>query len=221
VRDVGGLVEDAAGTLLAGFGCTVEIHDADDLIPKFSSEAAERKFWEKNDSSNYLDWMRTWLSEDAAAPMCSSRPERRAQFAPPCASYGAESTGEWGGGKTRPCCQNLCCTLTSVMNKVSYTGSEQGARQDFYLMRSSTYDFKAAKQTVSVTINSDLYAQAKASGSTPRKSPKRRSPTKLPDTRPSAFKGEIQQDLQALDAYEAEHGSFAEMVPRTLPGGRC
>jgi predicted DNA binding CopG/RHH family protein len=25
-------------------------------IPKFSSEAAERMFWEKNDSSNYLDW---------------------------------------------------------------------------------------------------------------------------------------------------------------------
>jgi predicted DNA binding CopG/RHH family protein len=25
-------------------------------ILKFSSEAAERAFWEKNDSSNYLDW---------------------------------------------------------------------------------------------------------------------------------------------------------------------
>lgn len=28
-------------------------------------------------------------------------------------------------------------------------------------MRSSLYDLKATKQTVSVTINSDLYAQAK------------------------------------------------------------
>jgi CopG antitoxin of type II toxin-antitoxin system len=27
-------------------------------IPKFSSEAAERTFWEKNDSSKYLDWSR-------------------------------------------------------------------------------------------------------------------------------------------------------------------
>lgn len=26
------------------------------LIPKFSSEAEERTFWENNDSSDYLDW---------------------------------------------------------------------------------------------------------------------------------------------------------------------
>jgi predicted DNA binding CopG/RHH family protein len=25
-------------------------------IPKFSNEAAERAFWEKNDSTEYLDW---------------------------------------------------------------------------------------------------------------------------------------------------------------------
>ena len=25
-------------------------------IPKFSSEAEERKFWQQNDSSEYLDW---------------------------------------------------------------------------------------------------------------------------------------------------------------------
>ena len=25
-------------------------------IPKFANEAAERAFWEKNDSTNYLDW---------------------------------------------------------------------------------------------------------------------------------------------------------------------
>ena len=25
-------------------------------IPKFSNEAAERAFWEKNDSAEYLDW---------------------------------------------------------------------------------------------------------------------------------------------------------------------
>jgi predicted DNA binding CopG/RHH family protein len=26
------------------------------IIPKFSSEAAERKFWERTDSAEYLDW---------------------------------------------------------------------------------------------------------------------------------------------------------------------
>ena len=25
-------------------------------IPKFTSEAQERKFWEKNDSTEYVDW---------------------------------------------------------------------------------------------------------------------------------------------------------------------
>lgn len=25
-------------------------------IPKFASEAAEKAFWEKNDSTNYIDW---------------------------------------------------------------------------------------------------------------------------------------------------------------------
>jgi predicted DNA binding CopG/RHH family protein len=31
-------------------------------IPKFSSEAAEGKFWEKNDSSNYLDWSKAQVA---------------------------------------------------------------------------------------------------------------------------------------------------------------
>ena len=31
-------------------------------IPKFSSEAAERKFWEKNDSSKYLDWSKAQIA---------------------------------------------------------------------------------------------------------------------------------------------------------------
>ena len=27
-------------------------------IPKFTSEAQERKFWEKNDSTEYVDWLK-------------------------------------------------------------------------------------------------------------------------------------------------------------------
>ena len=30
-------------------------------IPKFANEAAERAFWEKNDSSGYLDWSKAQL----------------------------------------------------------------------------------------------------------------------------------------------------------------
>ena len=32
------------------------------LIPKFASEAAERAFWEKNDSTGYLDWKKAQLT---------------------------------------------------------------------------------------------------------------------------------------------------------------
>jgi predicted DNA binding CopG/RHH family protein len=31
-------------------------------IPKFSSEAAERAFWEKNDSTQYLDWSKAQVA---------------------------------------------------------------------------------------------------------------------------------------------------------------
>jgi predicted DNA binding CopG/RHH family protein len=30
--------------------------------PKFPSEAAERAFWEKNDSTNYLDWSKAQVA---------------------------------------------------------------------------------------------------------------------------------------------------------------
>jgi hypothetical protein len=31
-------------------------------IPKFSGEAAERAFWEKNDSTQYLDWSKAQVT---------------------------------------------------------------------------------------------------------------------------------------------------------------
>jgi len=31
-------------------------------IPRFSSEAAERAFWEKNDSTGYLDWNKAQIA---------------------------------------------------------------------------------------------------------------------------------------------------------------
>jgi len=32
------------------------------LIPKFASEAAERAFWEKNDSTVYMDWKKAQVA---------------------------------------------------------------------------------------------------------------------------------------------------------------
>jgi post-segregation antitoxin (ccd killing protein) len=79
-------------------------------------------------------------------------------------------------------------------------------------MRSSTYDLKAAKQTVSVTINSDLYTQAKGLGINTSQVAEEALANEVARHKAERLKAEIQQDLQALDAYEAEHGSFAEMV---------
>jgi post-segregation antitoxin (ccd killing protein) len=79
-------------------------------------------------------------------------------------------------------------------------------------MRSSQYDLKAAKQTVSVTINSDLYAQAKGLGINTSQVAEEALADEVARHKAKRLKGEIQQDLQALDAYEVEHGSFAEMV---------
>ena len=79
-------------------------------------------------------------------------------------------------------------------------------------MRSATYDPKAAKQTVSVTINSDLYTQAKGFGINTSQVAEEALAEEVARHKAERLKAEIQQDLQALDAYEAEHGSFAEMV---------
>ena len=79
-------------------------------------------------------------------------------------------------------------------------------------MRSSTYDFKAVKQTVSVTINSDLYSQAKGLGINTSQVAEEALAEEVARRKAERLTADIQQDLKALDAYEAEHGSFAEMV---------
>lgn len=79
-------------------------------------------------------------------------------------------------------------------------------------MRPTIYDPKAVKQTVSVTINSDLYAQAKGFGINASQIAEEAIANEVARRKAEQIKGEIQRDLDALDAYEAKHGSFAEMV---------
>jgi post-segregation antitoxin (ccd killing protein) len=79
-------------------------------------------------------------------------------------------------------------------------------------MRPTVYDPKAVKQTVSVTINSDLYAQAKGFGINASQIAEEAIANEVARLKAEQIKGEIQRDLEALDAYEAKHGSFAEMV---------
>ena len=79
-------------------------------------------------------------------------------------------------------------------------------------MRSAAYDPKAAKQTVSLTINSDLYAQAKRCGINASQIAEDALAHEVARRKAERLREEVRKDLEALDAYEAKHGSFAEMV---------
>lgn len=79
-------------------------------------------------------------------------------------------------------------------------------------MRPSLYDPKAPKQTVSLTLNSDLYTQAKRFGINASQVAEEALAHEVARHRAEQLKAEIQKDIEALDAYESKHGSFADMV---------
>lgn len=79
-------------------------------------------------------------------------------------------------------------------------------------MRAPTYDQKAAKQTVSLTINSDLYAQAKRLGINASQVAEEALVHEVARRKAERLREEVRKDLKALDAYEAKHGSFADRV---------
>ena len=79
-------------------------------------------------------------------------------------------------------------------------------------MRMPFYDLKAAKQTVSVTINSDLYGQSRHFGVNASRVAEEALAQAVAARRAEQIEAEIRQDVEALDAYIAEHGSFADMV---------
>jgi len=79
-------------------------------------------------------------------------------------------------------------------------------------MRSAKYNLKAAKQTVSLTLNSDLYAQAKALDINASQVAEEALAYEVARLRAEKLKAEIREDIEALDAYEAKHGSFVDMA---------
>lgn len=79
-------------------------------------------------------------------------------------------------------------------------------------MRSPPYDRKAPKRTVSLTINSDLYAQAKGLGIKASRVAEEALAYEVARRKAEALEAEIRRDLEACNAYAERHGSFAEMV---------
>ena len=71
---------------------------------------------------------------------------------------------------------------------------------------------KTGKQTVSLTINSDLFAQAKGFGLNVSQIAEEALAREVAVRKAEVLKSEIRQDLEAYSAYAAKHGSFAEMV---------
>jgi post-segregation antitoxin (ccd killing protein) len=79
-------------------------------------------------------------------------------------------------------------------------------------MRRPLYDPKAAKQTVSMTINSDLYAQVKGFGINASQVAEEALSSAVARRKAELLDAEIRQDLEACNAYAAKYGSFADMV---------
>lgn len=78
--------------------------------------------------------------------------------------------------------------------------------------RAAAYDLKATKQTVSVTLNADLYRQAKSLGINTSQVAEEALAAEVARRLAERVRAEIQADLEAANAYAARHGSFAEMV---------
>jgi len=71
---------------------------------------------------------------------------------------------------------------------------------------------KAGKKTVSLTLNSDLYAQAKKLGINTSQVAEQALAVEVARRKAELLRAEIAQDLEAISTYEARHGSFAEMA---------
>ncbi len=77
-------------------------------------------------------------------------------------------------------------------------------------MRTPEYDPVAPKQTVSVTLNSDLYARAKRLGINASRVAEQALAEAYARERAAQIAEEMRKDLDAIAAYEEKHGSFAD-----------
>ena len=79
-------------------------------------------------------------------------------------------------------------------------------------IREPAYRLDAPRQTVSLTLNSDLFARLKGLGVNVSRVAEQALAEELERLRRRAIEAEVRADVEALNAYEAEHGSFADHV---------
>ncbi len=73
-------------------------------------------------------------------------------------------------------------------------------------MRYTLFDSSARKMTVSLTVNSDLYAKVRAAGMNASRIAEAALAQALKAREADVLRGEIRQDMKALADYIAEHG---------------
>jgi len=76
-------------------------------------------------------------------------------------------------------------------------------------MQNTLYDGAARKRTVSLTLNSDLYAKVRAAGMNASRIAEAALAEALRTREAEVLRAEIRQDMQALADYIAEHGDPA------------
>jgi post-segregation antitoxin (ccd killing protein) len=79
-------------------------------------------------------------------------------------------------------------------------------------VREPAYLVDAAKQTVSLTINSDLFARLKSLGVNASRIAEEAFAQELERQRRAAIEADVRRDLTAIQSYEDKHGNFAEQV---------
>jgi len=79
-------------------------------------------------------------------------------------------------------------------------------------MRDPLYSPKAPKQTVSITLNSDLYAKAKGAGINASKVAEQAIASAYTALQAKALAEELRASLAAVSAYALQHGSFPDFV---------
>ena len=79
-------------------------------------------------------------------------------------------------------------------------------------MGDALFDPKAPKQTVSVTLNSDLYAKAKAMGINVSRVAEHALGQAYFDARAEALRAAVREDLAAVNDYAEKHGAFAQFA---------
>jgi antitoxin CcdA len=81
-----------------------------------------------------------------------------------------------------------------------------------YSVREPAFDSSAPRQTVSLTINADLFARIKALGVNASRVAEEALARELERHRAEQLKRDIKCDVDAMNSYVARHGSFADLA---------